>query len=289
MIILYLAGTSNPCYTVLIMILAIDTGGTKTLIARFDRNGHKTVLTRFATPQDFSQYVTALRTALAETELSPTDIDAVVVAMPGTIEYGKVVRLGNLPWHNVDIVAEIKQFLGEGVPVFVENDAHLGALGEVRPRKDIARRSIYLTVSTGINGGLVIDGQLSHELISAELGHIQLSYDGRLQRWEDFASGRAILATYGKQASDIDDEATWREISKRLSHGLAVILPILRPDIVIIGGGVGTHFAKFSKYLNEQLSEIVPEHYRCPIVEATHPEEAVLYGCYYYAVDALAS
>ena len=270
------------------MILAIDTGGTKTLIARFDRNGHKTVLTRFATPQDFSEYADALRLAIAETKLAPAEIDAVVIAMPGTIEYGQVVRMGNLPWQNVDVVSEIKQFLGSEVPVFVENDAHLGALGEVRPRQDIARRSIYLTVSTGINGGLVIDGQLSRELISAELGHIQLDYDGRIQRWEDFASGRAILATYGKQASEIEDEQIWREVAKRLSRGFSVLLPILRPDVVIIGGGVGTHFAKFSKYLDQQLSEALPEHYLCPIIEATHPEEAVLYGCYYYAVDALA-
>lgn len=271
------------------MILAIDTGGTKTLIARFDRNGHKTILTRFATPQDFTEYANELRTALSETGLAPADIDAIVIAMPGTIENGKVMRMGNLPWENIDIVSEIQQFSGSEVPVYVENDAHLGALGEVRPRNDDARRSIYLTVSTGINGGLVIDGQLSRELVSAELGHIQLHYDGKLQRWEDFASGRAILATYGKQASDIEDETTWREIAKRLSQGFAALLPVLRPDIVIIGGGVGTHFAKFSTYLNEQLAEILPEHYLCPIVQATHPEEAVLYGCYYYAVDALAN
>ena len=270
------------------MIIAIDTGGTKTLIARFDRNGHKTVLTRFATPKDFPEYADALRLALANTNLTPIDIDAVVVAMPGTVEYGQLVRMGNLPWQNVDVVSEIQQLLGDEVPVFVENDARLGALGEVRPRQDMARRSIYLTVSTGINGGLVVDGQLSRELTSSELGHIQLDYDGQMQRWEDFASGRAILAAYGKQASEIDDELIWREVAKRLSRGFSVLLPILRPDIVIIGGGVGTHFAKFSKYLNEQLTEILPEYYRCPIIEATHPEEAVLYGCYYYAVDALA-
>ena len=270
------------------MILAIDTGGTKTLIAQFDRDGQKTILSRFATPQNFPEYADTLRAALVDTKLTADDIDAVVVAMPGTIEYGTVTRLGNLPWKNVDIVSELKQFTGNDVAIFVENDAHLGALGEVRPRQEQARRSIYLTVSTGINGGLVIDGHLSKELVSSELGHIMLDYDGKMQRWEDFASGRAIVATYGKRASEIDDEATWREIAKRLSRGFSVLLPVLRPDIVIVGGGVGSHFSKFSSFLNQELAAILPEHYLCPIVEATHPEEAVIYGCYYYAVDALA-
>ena len=175
------------------------------------------------------------------------------------------------------------------VDVLVANDAHLGGLGEVRPRPEIARRSLYLTVSTGINGGLVIDGKLSSDLMSSELGHIQLDYDGQVQRWEDFASGRAILEKYGLQASEINDHDTWQEIARRISRGLLVLLPVLRPDVVIIGGGVGTHYAKFADLLSQEINACLPKHYQAEIIQATHPEEAVIYGCYYYAIDALSA
>lgn len=271
------------------MIIAIDTGGTKTLIARFDRNGHKTVLSKFATPREFTDYVSQLTAALDNASLNPADLDAIVVAMPGTIENGQLMRMGNLPWTNVDIVKRLQAQLGSDLPVFVENDAHLGGLGEVRPRTEIARRSLYLTISTGINGGLVIDGKLSSDLVSAELGHIQLDYDGRVQRWEDFASGRAIREKYGLQASDINDTDIWQEIARRISRGFVALLPVLRPDVVIIGGGVGTHFEKFNEFLHQNINASLPEHYRAQIIQAAHPEEAVLYGCYYYAIDALAN
>ena len=105
--------------------------------------------------------------------------------------------------------------------------------------------------------------------------------DGELVTWESFASGKAIVKRFGKMASEINDPATWQIISRDLVMGIIDIIANIQPDIVIIGGGVGSHFAKFEKFLKAELkkyeSPMVPIP---PVVAAKHPEEAVIYGCY---------
>ena len=61
-------------------------------------------------------------------------------------------------------------------------------------------------------------------------------------------------------------------------------------DVIIIGGSVGTYFDRYHEYLEGILVEHLPAHIPCPkIVQAQHPEEAVIYGCYYYGKDFLAN
>ena len=114
---------------------------------------------------------------------------------------------------------------------------------------------------------------------------IMLEHEGKFVTWESFASGKAIYNKYGKLASEIDDAETWNTIALNIAKGMMVHTPILRPEIVIIGGGVGTHFSKFSTELLRILNEHMEPMYVPTIVQAVHPEEAVIYGCYYHALD----
>lgn len=117
-----------------------------------------------------------------------------------------------------------------------------------------------------------------------------VEYDGKVRQWETFASGHAIVEVYKKRAEDISSKRTWYQISDRISRGFLAVIPILQPDVIIIGGGVGTHLEKFHDALEGILREHLPAHIPCPrIVKAAHPEEAVIYGCYYYAKDYLTS
>ncbi len=266
------------------MIIAIDTGGTKTLIERFDEAGNKTFIDKFPTPLATDEYIAQTVAAIPRT----APIDAIVVAMPGIIEDGVVVHMGNLPWRDFDVKRALEAHFPD-TPLYVENDANLGGLGEVRMRADAPSRCLYLTVSTGIGGGFIVDHHIDPFLAATEVGHMKLAYAGTLQRWEHFASGKAIKTEWGKLASEIDSEAEWQSVAERVSKGLLVLLPTLRPEVVIIGGGVGTHFAKFSQYLQEILAQNLEPIYVCPVVGAEHPEEAVIYGCYYYALDQAAS
>lgn len=265
------------------MIIAVDTGGTKTLITGFERDGTMTKLAKFPTPDDESVYVEQLLTTILPLK---TQIDAIVIAFPGTVVNGVLLRGGNISWHNFDIRKELRSSLPT-TPTFVENDANLAGLGEARALNPMPRRVLYVTISTGFGGGFIVDGAIEPSLATAEFGAMRLMYDGRLQKFEHFASGHAIAEHYHQFAHDITSESDWSDITDRFVTGFAAFIPIVRPDIIIIGGSVGTYFERFGPLLQAKLQAVLPEHYHCPIVQAKHPEEAVVYGCYYYAIDQL--
>jgi len=268
------------------MIVTVDTGGTKTLVANFNKNGVLGDQVKFPTPQDKAEYIKMLKEIIVE-KYSGKLVDAIIVAIPGVIKNGVVIWCGNLPWKNFDVASALKGVLG-GVPVFIENDAKLAGLGETRLRKTIPAQSLYVTVSTGIGTGIITDGHINQALKNSEGGHALIEYDGVVREWESFASGQAIYKTYGKYARDITSKRIWNQIADRISRGFLAIIPILQPDLIIIGGSIGTYFDQYGDQLQGLLKEKLPEHIPCPkFVQAKYPELAVIYGCYYYALDNL--
>lgn len=268
------------------MIVAVDTGGTKTLVASFNKDGILGSQIKFATPKDPTEYIKILRSMIRE-NYSDQLVDAVVVAIPGVIKNGVVVWCGNLPWQNFDVVSALQDVLGK-TPIQIENDAKLAGLSETRFLKTIPPQSLYVTVSTGIGTGIITNGHIDPALHNSEGGHALIEYDGVVRTWESFASGQAIYKTYGKYAHDITSKRVWDQIADRISRGFLAVIPILQPDIVIIGGSIGTYFDKFGKQLQNILKEKLPPHITCPkFIQAKYPELAVIYGCYYYALDSL--
>ncbi len=271
------------------MLIAVDTGGTKTLIASFDDKGVLGAQIKFETPKDPSKYIQTLKDTLVENYFGK-DIKAIIIATPGVIKDNVVLwGGGNLSWKNLDIGSELKGVLGKA-PIFVENDANLAGLGETRMQKTDIKLSLYVTVSTGIGSGIITDGYINPALKDSEAGHALVEYDGIVREWESFASGKAIYNVYGKYARDITSIRVWNQIADRISRGFLAIIPILQPDIVIIGGSIGTYFDKFGKQLQAILKEKLPAHIPCPaFTQAKYPELAVIYGCYYYAIDNIDS
>jgi len=267
------------------MIVAIDTGGTKTLVASFGEDGILGQQTKFATPKDPKEYISVLRGIIVDNYASKR-VDAIVVGTPGIIKNGIITwGGGNLPWQNFDITAALKGVLGD-TPIFVENDAKLAGLSETRFLETIPAQSLYVTVSTGIGTGIITNGHIDPALRNSEAGHALIEYNGKISEWESFASGKAIYNTYGKYAHDITDRQTWDEIADRISRGFLAVIPILQPDVVIIGGSIGTYFSQFSGQLRRILEQRLPSHIPCPqFLQAKYPELAVIYGCYYYAID----
>ena len=267
------------------MIVAVDTGGTKTLVASFNRNGILGEQVKFPTPPNPEEYITILKGLLKET-YGKEHVDAVVVGCPGIIKDGVVLWAGgNLKWKNLDIAKELRGVLGNA-PVLIENDANLAGLAETRMLKKIPYFSLYVTISTGIGTGITTDGHIDIGLRNSEAGHALIEYDGIVREWESFASGRAIYEAYNKYARDITSKRTWYQIADRISRGFLAVIPILQPDIIIIGGSIGTYFDKYSDQLEKILQEKLPSSIKCPkFVAAKHPELAVIYGCYYHAID----
>ncbi len=260
------------------MYCAIDIGGTKTLIATFDSNGKITEQIKFPTPENYEEFISELSTTVAN--LSTKDFNAFCVAAPGRIDHsnGVVLAFGNLPWTNIPILTDLEKILH--APGLLENDTKLAALSEALNQKDY-RKVLYITISTGIGGGLITDGVIDPDFNSNEIGQMLMEHHGELKRWEDFASGSAIVAHFGKRASEINDKQDWYIIARNIAIGLNAVIATLTPELIIIGGGVGTHLPKFQDRLEEQLKIYeTPMVTIPPIVQAKRPEEAVVYGCY---------
>lgn len=178
----------------------------------------------------------------------------------------------NLPgWDDVPLVRMVEEALGR--PAVVENDATAAALAEYRfgaGRTRAARHLVYLTISTGIGGGLVLDGKLYRGAVgnAGELGHLTVDYRGRpcgcgrRGCLEAYASGtniaaRAREALAGGRASSLGGLAevtardvahaaatdalageVWDETMQILGSAMANILDAFNPDLVVLGGGV---------------------------------------------------
>lgn len=263
------------------MIIAVDIGGTKTLVASFHGGRSVTNEERFPTPHNEREFLTQLLATLKRFDAA--NAQAICVAAPGIIEDdGTILRCANLPW----AAFELQELLSREFtcPIYINNDAKLAGLAETHSLEEIPRTAIYVTVSTGIGTGIITHGKLDSALRNSEGGHMMLQTPEGFAAWEDFASGQAIREHFGKMAADIHDPADWREIVEKLALGFQALIPLLQPEVVIIGGSIGTYFDQYGHLLSEVLRHRIPKYINMPrIVQAQHPQEAVVYGCYYYA------
>lgn len=261
------------------MYLAVDIGGTKTLLGVFDDKGKLKETAKFKTPEAYDDFLAMLQrnTRL----LSTDDFTAIGVAAPGIIDYssGVVLNFGNLTWENVPLETDVEKIAQ--APTIVENDARLAGLSEAKNITKKYKKVLYITISTGIGYALIINGVIDQS-IGTSGGHgMKFEHNGKVQSWEDFASGKAITKRFGKQASEIDDPTIWKELVRGFAIGISELIATLEPEVIVIGGGVGAHFDKFGNFLVSELKKReTPMTPVPPITQAKRPEEAVIYGCY---------
>lgn len=261
------------------MYIGVDVGGTKTLVAVLDEDGHITERAKFPTPETYEEFLNTLQSVAAN--LVTKDYIAGAVALPARIdrEHGSGINFSNLSWRNVPMQRDAEHIFM--CPIAIENDAKLAALSEALLLNKRYRRVLYMTVSTGIGIGLVTNGRLNTGIGDGGGRSLLLEHKGTLTAWEDFAGGRAIVKRYRKKAQDITSETTWKNICGDLTQGLAQYIAITEPEVIIIGGSVGTYFDRYGNLLAAALKE-----YDIPLVAlpalrgAQRPEEAVVYGCY---------
>lgn len=263
------------------MYLAIDVGATKTLLAVFSRDGKVTCEHKFATDHSYSKFKKDLQATISSEELKNFSISAACCAIPGKVDRAKGlgVAFGNLEWHNVPILADLEKILPH-VPVLIENDANLAGLYEAHVHKKY-KKVLYVTLSTGIGGGIITNGELDEDFADAEIGHMVLERDGQLKKWEDFASGQALVERFEQTAEQLNNPFAWKKYARDVARGLDALLATLQPDVIIIGGSVGAHLEKFQQLLEAELKKFANDMVEIPpIIKATKAEEAVIYGCY---------
>lgn len=263
------------------MYLGIDVGGTKTLVASLDDHGVIQEQVRFPTPQTYERFLEELEKTVAG--LATKDFKACGIGIPAVIDRvnGIGKEFGHLDWHDVPVQRDVERIAR--CPVALDNDAKLAGLSEAMLVKQ-HRTVLYVTVSTGIGIGYIVDQKIDPELANSEGGHMLLEHDGKYMRWEEFAAGSAIYKKYGKPVKDINDERTLRVIARNIAIGLIDLIAVLNPDVVVLGGSVGTHYHKYGTYLHEYLDRYDNPLIQLPQIKAAErPEQAVVYGCYDYA------
>ena len=270
------------------MYLSIDIGGTKTLLALFSPHGYCLKRFKFLTDPEPVDYIESLQQNLQKfipSRFIRHLIRAITVAIPGIVTTGPKTcsfRFGNLNWARIDLITPIKNLFS--CKIFFVNDANLATLYEANRPDCNKGKSIYLTFSTGIGGGIAVDGKLIQKDSDAfEPGHVKYKYQGRSLEWEDIAAASALISAYKVQTvQDITgDDAELNDLIARLSLGLYDIIKNESPDTIIIGGPICFIYDKFSLSLERHLRTKMQN---VPIFKKAHrPTESVIYGAYLYS------
>jgi glucokinase len=277
---------------------AVDLGGTKILSLVVDQDG--AVLGEDMRPTEAASGPDAVIGRIVDSMCAAMEragvpvLAAMGIAAPGPIDFerGLITAAPNLPgWRNVPVAARLGDRFG--CPAVLENDANAAALGEFAFGAGRgARHLVYLTISTGIGGGLVLDGRLYRGADGAagEVGHIPLLPDGPACGCgahgclEALASGTAIArrarelllsghATGLRRLSgrdtvtaeqvheaaergDTDARAVIEDAGRYLGRGLATIVNLFNPHVIVLGGGT----AKIGPMLLEPAHEELRAH-----------------------------
>ncbi len=254
------------------------------MVAVLNDDGQIEEQKKFPTPEKYDDFI--VRLANTVDSFTTKKFEYTGVAVPGKVdrEKGIAIAFGNLKWANIPIKSDVEKIVN--CSVVIENDANLAGLSEAMLLLDEYERVLYLTISTGIGDGIIIKGIIDPDLADSEPGQMMIEHEGKIQKWESFASGRAILKRFGQQAKDISDPSIWRKIASDMAVGMLDLIAVIQPQVIIIGGSVGNYFDKYKIFLEEELKKfenpLVPIP---PIREAARPNEAVIFGCYYLAKD----
>ena len=229
--------------------IGLDIGGTKILAAAAKADGTIIRTIRHETPQDLLTGLNLLKSFVTElAENQP--ITAIGAATGGQLDWrtGVVSPLHQPQWRNVPL----KQIMENefNCPFWLDVDTNVAALGEYAQLPQPPERLVYLTISTGCGGSMVVNGKLNRGWNGAhpEIGHMSVAYRCRFPEkiscacgtpdcLEALISGRGIERIYGKPAATLDD-AEWAEVAFNLGQGLRNIATLYAPELIILGGGV---------------------------------------------------
>lgn len=227
----------------------IEAGGTKMICVIGDENGR--ILDRMQIPTKTPEETMPIMIDYFKGK----DIKALGIACFGPIDlnkdsktYGYITSTPKLAWKNYDIVGAFKKELG--VPIGFDTDVNGSLLGEITwgCAKGLTD-ALYLTIGTGVGGGVMAGGKLLHGMLHPELGHIKMAvadgdtYKGKCPYhgtcFEGMAAGPAIEDRWGKKAVELaDDDKVWDLESTYIAQALCTYILTLSPQIIILGGGV---------------------------------------------------
>ncbi len=251
-------------------ILGLDIGGTKTAVVLGTAEGAVLSRSSFATEPRrgfepvFEELCAHVRDGLARAQADGYEVGCLSVSIGGPLdlERGVILSPPNLPhWDEIPL----RDLLTERfrLPTFVEHDGNTGAFAEwLFGAGRGARNLVFLTMGTGFGGGLILDGRLYRgtSSLAGEVGHLRLTETGptafgKAGCWEAWCSGAGIARlacerhparwaagaisahelTQLAHAGDADALGVIDEVGRHLGRGLAILLDLLNPEVIVIG------------------------------------------------------
>jgi glucokinase len=290
--------------------IAVDIGATKTVVATY-RNGDLNEVERFLTPENPDHAVQRIVTVVQDLTASQGSPTRIGIGAPGPLdpESGVFLQPPNMKaWWGYPFVDRLQETLD--LPIILENDANVGALGESVFGSGRGYPSVYyITISTGIGAGLVIDGKVfgGHKGIAGEVYAIQpghfYGHDGG-DNVIELASGPGLIRRTTRRLADGAESSLSAEgldthkLLAAVTNGdpLAVeilddgrnaiaglvmaMLYALSPSMVVLGGGLCTDNTWYVDPVKERVDRwlIIPALKEIPIARAELWDSAVLYG-----------
>ncbi len=254
------------------MLAGIDLGGTQVRVALARSDGRlvasiKTKTSLLGTPQGLVDWASSE----IDRHRGREKVRSITIAAPGPIDVkrGVLVNPPNLPWQNVPLAAMLGR--ATGAKVQLANDADMAGLGEFHHGAGRGTRNmVYITWSTGVGGGLIIDGKLHRggHGTAGEVGHMIIDPNGPLDNCgqrgclEAFVSGTALARETGHPAAELFAEAARgdrhaRMVVERAAHYMGIALisltNVIDPEMFVIGGGVSRSWALVQPTMLETL------------------------------------
>lgn len=251
------------------MRIGIDLGGTKIEIVALDGDGGERLRRRVPTPQ--GDYAATVEVVAALVEAAERELGAaasVGIGTPGSPSPrdGRIRNANSTCLNGRSLQADLSSRLGRTVRI--ANDANCFAVSEAADGAGAGSRVVFgVILGTGVGGGVVVGGQLlaGANAIAGEWGHVPLPpaddddadlpacYCGRRGCIETYLSGPGLSADHARVAGkvmappaiaaaagqgDAECEATLARYETRLGRALAMVINILDPDVIVLGGGL---------------------------------------------------
>ena len=288
--------------------IGVDLGGTKLEAIALAADGSVAHKLRMPTPRDYQGTLKAIVDIIHSIETKLQQSGTVGIGIPGAISpHTGRVKNANSTWLIGRLLADdLSQLLAR--PLRLENDANCFALSEAVDGAASGAQVVFgVIIGTGTGGGVVVDGKLwrGANAIGGEWGHIPLPsprgterpgpdcYCGRCGCIETFLSGPGLAHDYhrvtGKRLAppeiakaaaerDPDAEAAMMRYEDRMARGLASVINLLDPDVIVLGGGMSNIDRLYTNVPAIWSAHVFSDHVATRLVRAAHGDSSGVRG-----------
>jgi len=280
-------------------VLAIDIGGTKLAVGVF--HGAKLIERQVSKTDREGGPAWMLNQieAIAGNWVKKYSIQSCGIGFGGPVDVlsQRVICSTQVPgWNDFDLIAELRSRLG--VSAVMDRDTLVGALGEGNYGAGIGIRPIfYMTISTGIGGGLLTEHGLYHgaDSFAGEIGHHTVVPDGpecfcgARGCMERLCSGLWLERDFGRPASELfQDPAFVASYVKPLARGLKTCIMMFNPVRIVIGGGISQAGDRLFHPLRQEMGRQITPWFKghVDVVPAKLGADTILYGALALALES---